>query len=327
MQEKINELEKRIDSLLASLWSKSQEIKNLRAALIQLQNKFGSPPHVDQGEFEILKTLLHSDKDQGEFEILKTLLHSDNWPAAIDPKLICNTESEEEKFTRAEAIIDLVMKDYLDGLAFLDFGCGEGHVVTKSKSEKPRIALGYDIKSYANWTDDMTTDWDRIKENGPYNVILMYDVLDHMIGTSSEIVETLKKVKSILNQENGKLYVRAHPWTSRHGTHLYQSINKSYIHLVFTEEEIKEMGYEETPTRKTIHPLITYNDFFNKAGFTFLKKEIVTNNKLEPFFMNNVLVSKRIKKCWKNSPDTNLKSGRAFPIAQLEIQFIDFILR
>ena len=39
-------------------------------------------------------------------------------------------------------------------------------------------------------------------------------------------------------EENSRLFVRFHPYTSRNGTHLGNQINKAYIHLIFSDDEL-----------------------------------------------------------------------------------------
>ena len=119
-----------------------------------------------------------------EFQKLTELLKSDAWPHAVDPALICDVTSEQDKEDRAEGILDIIIDINLENLKFLDFGCGEGHVVNHSRSQKPKLSVGYDIKKFDKWNNWekspnslFTTDWNKAKTLGPYNIILMYDVI------------------------------------------------------------------------------------------------------------------------------------------------------
>lgn len=175
----------------------------------------------------------------------------------------------------------------------------------------------------------LTTSWKEVVKKAPYDIIMLYDVLDHIEGPVSNIAKELKNIKSIL-RPGGSVYVRCHPFCSRHGTHLYQKINKAFIHLIFTEEELEKLGYGkefQLPTRKIIHPIITYNEWFKTANFQLYKRDHVYREAVEPFFENIPLVAKRIKDHWKDSSDKNLKSGKGFPRIQLEQQFVDYILK
>lgn len=266
------------------------------------------------------------------FEELKTLLHSDTWPAAVDADLICNDESVDDKFLRAEGIIEFMIDESLQGKKFLDFGCGEGHVVRKSIEKNPTLAMGYDIKdqewqslNFPDNTHGCSTDWNEIARNGPYDIILMYDVLDHAIG--DDPVSLLQKAKSVLSP-GGMLYIRCHPWCSRHATHLYKKINKAFIHLVFSDVELARMGYPGgLKCSRIIHPHATYKQWFNDAGLDLVNENAIPEN-VEDFFHLNPHINERIRNNWKGkSLQPDLNAGKGFPSFQLRICFVDYILR
>ena len=124
--------------------------------------------------------------------------------------------------------------------------------------------------------------------------------------------------------QNGKIFAKCHPWCSRHATHLYHTINKAFIHLVFTPEELAQMGYNGNQTNEVIHPIMEYEAAFKAAGLRVLKKDVI-NKTIEPFFSSIPVIANRIKRHWKRSQDQDLRSGKKFP-PQLEMQFIDFTL-
>jgi len=64
--------------------------------------------------------------------------------------------------------------------------------------------------------------------NTKYDFILINDVLDH----AADPLDMLEQVNKIRNPET-KIVVRCHPWTSRHGTHVYKQMNKAFLHLIF----------------------------------------------------------------------------------------------
>jgi hypothetical protein len=64
-------------------------------------------------------------------ELLEPLLKSDQWPQAVNEYLICDLNSEDDKDARAQGIIAAMIDPDLTGKKFLDFGCGEGHVVNE----------------------------------------------------------------------------------------------------------------------------------------------------------------------------------------------------
>ena len=70
------------------------------------------------------------------------------------------------------------------GGAVLDFGCGEGHVVVKASATAAR-SIGFDIVKTGvhDWEKSgkylLTRNFDKVINSGPYDIILLYDVLDH----------------------------------------------------------------------------------------------------------------------------------------------------
>lgn len=230
-----------------------------------------------------------TDLKPKDFQELASLLNSNKWPEAIDPGLICDINSDQDKEDRAEGILELIIDVHMEGLKFLDYGCGEGHVVNRIREQKPRIAVGYDIERNAKWDEWeqshntlFTTDWSEVKESGPYNVILLYDVLDHMDYNYDALIVKMKELKSVL-APNGRIYVRTHPWCSRHGTHLYTKLNKAFVHLVFTEEELELMGITQQKVRKIKLPLFEYNNIFSAAGFRIQGGPYHVKKAVEPF--------------------------------------------
>lgn len=260
--------------------------------------------------------------EDSEFEQLKKLLYSEEWPEAVSELQIVNQDSEEEKLERAEGIVDLLIEDEISNKKFLDFGCGEGHAA-KYASSLASISVGYDMtknqRSKLNWENKennllLTTNFEKVKEEGPYEIILMYDVIDH----TEQITETLKMARSVLS-EKGKIYLRCHPWSGRHGGHLYKQINKAFIHLIFTEEEIKKMGYKyEEKNQKIVLPIITYSKYIKESGLIQTEKEPeLEKQKPEAFFEKNKLILKRLKE------SINIEG---FPEFQMSQCFVDYVL-
>ena len=258
-----------------------------------------------------------------DFEKLKNLLHSTDWPEAVLEFQMVDQNSEEEKMDRAEGIIDILIQDDVSEKKFLDFGCGEGHMA-KYASKYASISVGYDInieKSKLTWENKeanllLTTDFKKVEQEGPYDIIMIYDVIDHAEGEPEEI---LIKAKSVL-KDNGKIYLRTHPWSGRHGGHLYRQINKAFVHLVFTEEELDQLGYKlEEKNIKIIYPIADYEKIIRSSGLKPNQPDI-ENNGVEDFFKNNNLVSNRLI---KTIPVNN---GAEFPERQMKQCFHDYIL-
>jgi len=241
-------------------------------------------------------------------------------PKAIDPDLICDKNSEPDKEYRANCIIEFFIDDYLKDMNFLDFGCGEGHIVKAAKDAGAAISLGYDIENQGwdrfDQSDKflLTADFEKIKENAPYDVILLYDVLDHLKNENPW--EVLKKLQQIL-KEDGKIYVRCHPWCSRHGTHLYEKgFNKAFVHLILDDIELVRLGgYSNKEVTKLTEPLNSYREWIGKSGLKVLKENI-TEEKVEEFFFVNQDVWNKIHSQW-NGKD---------PAEHLKISFVDYVL-
>lgn len=247
-----------------------------------------------------------------ELTTLRMLSKSDDWPAATD--LICS-EDEESKFIRAKGIIEDLIPYSLENMKFLDFGCGEGHVASIA-SKIAKLSIGYDIKENKNF-DNLTTDWQKVKENGPYNIILINDVIDH---TEENILEKVKEVALDV------ICIRCHPYTSRTGTHLYKSLNKAYLHLIFTEQELSSMGLNGIKTIKIIeNPIEYYRKLIRKNGFKIISQK-EDRTEIEDFFIQDKSIVRRIKENWIGSENRLLATGIEFPKEIMEIQFVDFII-
>jgi 2-polyprenyl-3-methyl-5-hydroxy-6-metoxy-1,4-benzoquinol methylase len=263
-----------------------------------------------------------------DFEALKDLLNSNEWPDAVPEFQMVDQNSEEEKMDRAEGIVDILVQENLPEKKFLDFGCGEGHMA-KYASKDCSVSVGYDIikpeKSKFNWENKedkflLTTDFQKVKEEGPYDIIMIYDVIDHAEGNTEEI---LIKAKSVL-KDDGKIYLRTHPWCGRHGSHLYRQINKAFVHLVFTEDELDKLGYKlEEKNIKVLYPVANYGSIIKKSGLKSNEPD-VENNSVEDFFKNTKIISDRLKKLISTNKESN--GTIAFPEHQMKQCFHDYIL-
>ena len=267
-------------------------------------------------------------EDRAELVNLKNLLNANEWPKAVDSNLICDVDSDDDKLSRAEGILELIIERNLQNKSFLDFGCGEGHVPLKSLAQEPIKAVGYDIEKNATWDTFeknekllLTTDMKEVEKFAPYDVILLYDVLDHM---ESGQVEILTKVKELL-ADGGAVYVRFHPYCSRHALHLYHDINKAYIHLIFTEKELTDLGYKVEPNAKVVHPIVEYGKWIKEAGLITSHSNTL-RERVEPFFGKNKAIKERVRLHFTGSTDKHIKKG-GFPTFQLEQQFCDYVLK
>lgn len=253
-----------------------------------------------------------------EFTDLRLLAKSDQWPLAVPEELICG-EDEDSKLTRAAGILTDFIKIDLSNKRFLDFGCGEGHIPYVATSLiGVKEGVGYDIESQ-NWNvfDKPSNlhyydDFEKLKEHGKFDIILANDVLDHCEAPE----DALNQIK-IIKDKDGKVYLRCHPWASRHGSHVYKQLNKAYLHLVFNEDELYAMGLKPMYSNKILDPIAYYKKIIEKAGLVILSQEIITHP-VELFFTTKTSILRRIKQNWANDIQ--------FHRNVMEIQFVDFVL-
>jgi 2-polyprenyl-3-methyl-5-hydroxy-6-metoxy-1,4-benzoquinol methylase len=311
----VSDLESRVAAL-------EKNLADMKQSLERFQVNSLLPLHVQQANN------LQLPNNNEDFENLKVLLNSKHWPAAVDPAMLCGETDEHEKSVRGENILDVLIDLPLENLSFLDFGCGEGHVVQAAKRQRPKVAVGFDIvhsHQWANFPADnkvkYTTNWEEVVNSGPYNVIMMYDVIDHIGTDTQEVVEALIRAKHTLAPQ-GRIYARVHPYCSRHATHLYHKLNKAYVHLIFNEDEMNQLGIQQQKMLRIMFPQHQYNDIFNRAGLRILRKGNVLTQRAEKFFTDVPLVANRIRYNWKDEP--TIKNG-GFP-ENTGMQFLDFVL-
>jgi len=250
---------------------------------------------------------------------IKSLVMSSFWPQAVDSTLI--VDNEEEKYYRAMSIVNVMVGQNVEGKKFLDFGCGEGHCVIAA-AQKGAKAWGYDIvdqkwdgldrSDVPDGNAAITTDFEEIKRNGPYDIVLIYDVVDHIVD-DSERLQALKNIKSVCG-ENAMVYVRCHPFTSRHGTHLYKKFNKAYAHLLLSDEDLKEYGGEETAQIRK--PIKTYGDLFKESGFKAQSTDIIKTP------MEEIFKSEEMAELFGKKVISNIEWQEYV----LPIDFIDYVV-
>lgn len=255
---------------------------------------------------------------------LRSLVHTDEWPQAVDPDYIA--VGDEAKQVTAKHILDLIVTESLDNLKFLDFGCGGGFVAHEAANRNTLLSVGYDPKE--NWRCSpvdrffLTSNLEEVRDNGPYDIILMYDVLDHC----EDAVKVLCEAKELLSSR-GRLYVRNHPWCSKHGGHLYEHINKAYLHVIFDElEQMRLFGRSSEYVQKLPYPLTSYKEWFYKSGLEIISENITRDHSIPTLFstMENTYIQERLAQYWKGC-DHNQHISINFVTYLLESSKKDFL--
>ena len=322
--EKINELSSGIEYHLRQIENFTKDLREIKSSLDELRQSREAEYLWELQKLRTDMALMRNElakrglpdveKYEIEFAQIKELAENEDWPMAVNPVEICN---DDEKATiRAISILDLVIGERLENKKLLDYGCGEGHVVnqaTKSGAE----SLGYDINSekFKFDQDLFTNDFEQIKKKAPFDIVLLHDVLDHI--QNIDPIEALMQVKSILSPE-GRIYVRNHPWSSKHGGHLYEQINKAYLHLILDEVELTRMGgFTCQHNLCVILPEATYRHWFNEAGLKIVS-EIPIKSEVPQFFKQPSLIREKLCKVWGGDEGATL--------ANLEIDFIEYVV-
>lgn len=268
-----------------------------------------------------------AENEIDEFAALRSLYESPEWPLAASPNEIANQHLETEKKERASNLAKILIDQSLNEMKFLDYGCNEGYLVNEASRQSTQVCVGYDIQVYPSptlqWESKdnylLTTDFEKVRSEGPYDVICLIDVIDHVIGEHP--VDLLKKVHSLL-KDDGIVIMRCHPWISRHGSHLYHQANKAFLHLIFTPDELKKLGLTtELPSERVYMPLKQYGDWIAEAGFRTRHDAIITRNRVEAFFHKNIIANRIIRNC---APF--ISSTTKFPEFQIEQSFLDYTL-
>lgn len=187
------------------------------------------------------------------------------------------------------------------GINVLDYGSGIGHIA--DQYAKTTVTYAYDIDKKAAIYNNASKEYRPVKaeqwegfcndNSGKLDLIILYDVLDHVVGGTA--IDVLSKMSKLLSP-NGKIFLRCHPWTSRTGGHLYTQHNKAFLHLALTPEEMLTLGLNCEPNIKTNKPLAMYEHIINKVGLKTIKKQVHTNA-VESYIADNIL-PRIIKTTW-----------------------------
>ena len=245
---------------------------------------------------------------------LLPLILSDNWPTAVAASRIVTTA--EEQRVRAAAIVNHTIHESLTNLRFLDFGCGIGHAVGAARA-RGAMARGYDPKLLNTTEHTTTSNKSHIIKLGPYDVILMYDVIDHIAPNMLE--SSLLYLKANMHTKT-RAYIRVHPFTSRHGGHSYTTHNKAYIHLFLTPEEMKQSNVNIDKNNLVLNPRTYYKNLFTKQGFRIVS-ERTGHLKIES------IIQKLIPYVAHNWTSQNMAFNQEAALDSMSVEFIDYIIQ
>lgn len=244
-------------------------------------------------------------------KLMTKALTNPEWPAALPDKLICRTR--EDRIRRAQEVAFGFVAADIKSKRVLDFGCGTGLTSQALEALAPDSVVAFDPLATCEADTDFYSNWDQAKAHAPFDFILVYDVLDHLVGSTQE--QILAEIHSVLAPD-GIVQIRCHPWCSRHGTHLPAQLNRAFAHVVNPLA-----SYTQEPTIKLTMPLAAYDNWFRGAGFIIANQRVI-RHEVEPFIINTF--REELTAHWGAGM---LRQGVFYPAPQLEIEYVDYLLR
>lgn len=171
-----------------------------------------------------------------------------------------------------------------------------------------------------------------VKQYAPFDLVIYWDVLDHYFDdyyedyygpmashlTCAEAQEDLLNIGLALLNENGKIFVRCHPWYSRHGGHLKSNV--AFKHLLVNDTEYQDdLVSEHFVTHRIFNPVQYYVNLFRRIK---LKKVdlYVRDSPLEDHITDSLLEAMRYK--WL--VNTRLTDDEILSV--LKIEYVDCLL-
>ena len=243
---------------------------------------------------------------------LKMLLKSDFWPNAL---------SEEELNENKEEKIQKMIKNLVDikDLNVAYFGDDAEIFVKEFLKNNVKKAVCFSLDKKANYFTIeepnqfgiITNKKDDVLKNGPYDLVLCNDFLEHTGESPENWLEFMKSIR----KSNGPIYLRAHPFCSRY--HDHNLANKAYTHLIFNDSEKLKAGCPSG--KKTCKQLLTENEYLKM--FYNLELNIIERNvidyPLEDIFIKNTELQEKIL-------DT-IQREKFFP-EEISFEYIDYLL-
>lgn len=253
------------------------------------------------------------------FDILKKIiLNTNKWPQATSPVNIADLNNVEEMTASAENLLDMFVGEDLHGknvLEYYPWAGGYISEVAKARGAANAFLIGATTaRAGVQLIDNI--------EKTKADVIISFDVLEYEGKFKQKLAVLAKNMKP-----KSKFYLRCHHYFSRHATRLYRKHNFAYLHLLFTETELKSI-FADYDTFKVHHYGLeeniigekAYDDAIASAGFKILDKN-VSLEPLDSFFVLDSILQ-RVR---TTVPEIASKSDDELKDL-MELQFIDYCL-
>ena len=149
----------------------------------------------------------------------------------------------------------------------------------------------------------VTSSFEEVTENGPYDVILTYDLFNE----ADDPVSVLQLMKSLCKSD-GFIHCRAYPWCSRlalcKNNDFAIVLNKAFCHFFLTTEEMCELTDLEAkdfmPIRKVLYPYETYSNWIHLSGLKIVENHS-TIHEVEKFFTFSDMFSSRFLEAFETN--------------------------
>jgi 2-polyprenyl-3-methyl-5-hydroxy-6-metoxy-1,4-benzoquinol methylase len=247
-----------------------------------------------------------------EFSTIRKMAEGDQWPQAVENIV----RDENYQRAKAAAIIDMVVIEPITGKRVLDYGCGSGYLTNAIKERGASLAVGYDVKASEHREPSKVFTKDKlvVANNAPYDFIIVYDVLDHC----EDPITVLKHIEDLCLPHT-KVFIRNHPFCSRHGKHMFTTMNKAFLHMFFDDMELVRLcGNSGEFTRPVLRPLFEYRAWLAQSNFN-VELETASTTPIEQYFLKpeNYLLRDKILARYENDD----------PTRHMQIDFVDYVLR
>ena len=243
---------------------------------------------------------------------LKKMIKSNLWPNALSEEEL--KEPKEEKVKNVLRNIPNI--ENMDIACFADDADVFIKEIMNSKANKV-VCFSLDKKinpfkiEESNQIGIVTNNKNELVANGPFDIIICYDFLEHTGESPENWLSFMKNIR----KTNGPIYLRAHPFNSRY--HDHNLANKAYSHLVFTDSEKLKIGCPSG--KKPCKELLTENEYFKlfySLELSIIERNII-DHPIEESFINSSMLSERIK--------ATLNKEMLFA-EELSFEYIDYLL-